>query len=91
MRRVLVTPSLFALLTLKEPEFAWNLAHSLVLDSDHTWSELGKVYEKIDPIATLPIHKRLVENELVEAGAQHYRNRCSAAETPSRAPRYATC
>lgn len=34
---------LFALLTLKEPEFAWNLAHSLALDSDHTWSELVKV------------------------------------------------
>lgn len=64
---------LFALLTLKEPEFAWNLAHSLALDSDHTWSELVKVYEKVDPIATLPIHERLVENELVEAGAQHYR------------------
>ena len=64
---------LFALLTLKEPEFEWNLAHSLALDSDHTWSELVKVYEKLDPIAVLPIHQRLVENELVEAGAQHYR------------------
>jgi uncharacterized Zn finger protein len=64
---------LFALLTLKDPEFAWNLAHSLALDSDHTWSELVKAYEKVDPIATLPIHQRLVENELVEAGAQHYR------------------
>jgi hypothetical protein len=64
---------LFALLTLKQPEFAWNLAHSLALDSDHTWSELVKAYEKVDPIATLPIHQRLVENELVEAGAQHYR------------------
>ncbi|MDI9629826.1 MAG: hypothetical protein QM286_15020 [Acidobacteriota bacterium] len=64
---------LFALLTLKDPEFAWNLAHSLALDSDHTWSELVKAYEKVDPIATLPIHRRLVENELVEAGAQHYR------------------
>lgn len=64
---------LFALLTLKEPQFAWNLAHSLALDSDHTWSELVKAYEKVDPIATLPIHRRLVENELVEAGAQHYR------------------
>ena len=32
-----------------------------------------KAYEKVDPIATLPIHQRLVENELVEAGAQHYR------------------
>jgi hypothetical protein len=64
---------LFALLTLKEPEFAWNLAHSLALDSDHTWSELAKAYEKVDPIAVLPIHQRRVENELVEAGAQRYR------------------
>lgn len=64
---------LFALFTLKEPEFAWNLAHSLALDSDHTWSELVKAYEKVDPLAVLPIHQRLVENELVEAGAQHYR------------------
>lgn len=64
---------LFAILTLKEPEFAWSLAHSLALDSDHTWSELVKAYEKIDPLAVLPIHQRLVENELVEAGAHHYR------------------
>lgn len=64
---------LFALLTLKEPEFAWSLAHSLALDADHTWSELVKAYEKVDPLAVLPIHQRLVENELVEAGAQHYR------------------
>ncbi len=64
---------LFALLTLKEPQYAWNLAHSLALDSHHTWSELVKAYEKVDPIAVLPIHQRLVENELVEAGAQHYR------------------
>ena len=64
---------LFALLTLKDVPFAWNLAHDLALDSDHTWSELIKAYEKVDPIAVLPIHQRLVENELVEAGAQHYR------------------
>ncbi|MEP6814025.1 MAG: DUF6880 family protein [Marmoricola sp.] len=64
---------LFALLTLKEPELAWNFAHSLALDSDHTWSELVKAYEKVNPLAVLPIHQRLVENELVEAGAQHYR------------------
>lgn len=64
---------LFALLTLKDAQFAWNLAHSLDLDSDHTWGELVKAYEKVDPLAVLPIHQRLVENELVEAGAQHYR------------------
>lgn len=64
---------LFALLTLKEPQFAWNLAHSLALDSDHTWSELVKVYERVDSLAVLQIHQRLVENELVPAGAEHYR------------------
>jgi hypothetical protein len=64
---------LFALLTLKDPEFAWQLAHGLTLDSDPTWSELVKVYEKVDPIAVLPIHQRLIEHELVDAGAQHYR------------------
>lgn len=65
---------LFALLTLKDAELAWNLAHSLALDSDHTWAELAKGYEKVDPLAVLPIHQRLVESELVEAGAQHYRS-----------------
>jgi len=70
------TPSdavLFALLTLKDVQFAWNLAHSLALNSDHTWAELLKSYEKVDPLAVLPIHQRLVENQLVEAGTQHYR------------------
>lgn len=65
---------LLALLALKEPESAWNLAHSLALDSDHTWAALVKAYEKIDPLAVLPIHQRLVENALVEADAQHYRS-----------------
>lgn len=64
---------LFALLTLKDVRFAWALAHSLPLDSDHTWSELIKAYEKVDPLEVLPIHQRLVENELVDAGAKHYR------------------
>lgn len=64
---------LFALSTLKDVQFAWNLAHSLILDNDHTWSELIKAYEKVEPLAVLPIHQRLVETELVEAGAQHYR------------------
>jgi len=64
---------LFALLTLKDPEFAWTVAHAQALDSDHTWRELVKAYEKIDPLAVIPIHQRLVENQLIEAGAQHYR------------------
>lgn len=64
---------LFALLTLTDVQLAWKLGHSLALDSDHIWAELIKAYEKIDPLAVLPIHRRLVESELVEASAQHYR------------------
>jgi hypothetical protein len=63
----------FALTTLKDPELAWELAHSLSLDSDRAWSDLAKAYEQIDPLATLSVHRRLVEQALVEAGAQHYR------------------
>lgn len=61
---------LFALLILKDTQFAWNLAHSLGLDDDRTWSELVKAYEKVEPLAVLPIHARPVENELTGAGAQ---------------------
>lgn len=63
---------LFALLTLKDTQFAWNLARSLALDDDRTWSELAGAQEKVDPLAVLPVLTRLVENELTEAGAQHY-------------------
>ena len=64
---------LFALTTLKDASLAWKLAHELGLDSDHTWAELVKAYQRVDPIAVLPIHQRLVEHELVHTGAQHYR------------------
>lgn len=64
---------LFTLLTLKDVTRAWGLALSLALDDDRTWAELIKSYEKIDPLATLPIYRRLVESELVRADAQHYR------------------
>lgn len=64
---------LFALHTLKEPEFAWNLAHSLALDNGSTWAALVKVYEKIDPLAVLPIHQRLVEGILIDANAKNYK------------------
>ncbi len=64
---------LFALLTLKDPRLAWDLAHSLQLDDDRAWHELIKAYEKIDPLAVLPIHTKLVEKDLVQADAQRYR------------------
>jgi hypothetical protein len=64
----------FALAHLKDIPLAWNLAHTLGLADDRTWSDLAKAYEKFDPLAVLPVHTELVENELAEAGAQHYRN-----------------
>jgi uncharacterized Zn finger protein len=62
----------FAQHHLKDVRLAWELAHTLALDSDRTWSDLVKEYEKVDPIAVLPVLNRLVMTELVETGAQHY-------------------
>lgn len=64
----------FAQLSLKDVQLAWNLAHSLGLDDDQTWSDLAKAYEKVDPLAVLPVLTLLVENELTVADAQHYRS-----------------
>lgn len=64
---------MFALATLKDAGFAWNLAHSLALADDPTWSELVKAYEKIEPLAVLPVLQRLVDNDLVVAKTQNYR------------------
>ncbi|HWL43008.1 MAG TPA: hypothetical protein VNQ73_08690 [Ilumatobacter sp.] len=63
---------LFALHTLKDPRLAWEQAAALREDDDRTWAEVAKAYEPIDPLAVLPVHRRLVEHELVDAGAQHY-------------------
>lgn len=65
---------LFCLGTLNDPHLAWNQAHALKLDDDHVWAELIKTYEKIDPPAVLAIHQRLVEHELLNPDAQHYRS-----------------
>lgn len=64
---------LFALGTLNDPHLAWEQAHNLPVDDDRTWGELTKAYERVDPLAVLPIHQRLVEHELVNADAPHYR------------------
>ncbi len=63
----------FTLNTLNDPQSAWDLAHDLCLDSDYGWADLANAYGKIDPLAVLPIHERLVRNELTDAGAEHYR------------------
>jgi tetratricopeptide (TPR) repeat protein len=75
MERLAASPRdavLFALLALKDVQCAWELAHSLALDDNRTWSDLAKAYEKVDPIAVLPVLNHLVLSELVETGAQHY-------------------
>jgi tetratricopeptide (TPR) repeat protein len=75
MQRLAASPRdavLFALLSLKDVHYAWELANSLALDDDRTWSDLVKAYEKVDPLAVLPVLNRLVLRELVETGAQHY-------------------
>ena len=75
MERLAVSPRdavLFALLSLKDAQFAWELAHSLALDDDRTWSDLVKAYEAVDALAVLPVLERLVLRELTETGAQHY-------------------
>lgn len=65
---------LFVLLTLKDAEFAWRLAHSLTLDDDDTWSRVVEAYQLVDPVAVLPIHRQLVESQLVYTGPKYYRD-----------------
>ena len=65
---------LFALHSLRDVELAWTLAHSLALDEPGLWEHLAKAYEKIDPIAVLPILADLVRGELQVADAQRYRS-----------------
>lgn len=62
----------FALSPLGEISLAWSLAHSLSLNDDRLWASLVNSYEKIDPVAVLPVLTRLVDHDLIEAGAQHY-------------------
>jgi hypothetical protein len=64
---------LFALLSLEEASYAWDLAHTLGLRDADVWLRLVQAYGEIEPLAVLPILAELVENELTEAGAQHYR------------------
>ena len=56
--------------SLNDVPYGWNLAHSLGLDDDCVWSDLAKAYEKLDQIAVLPVHTRLVERELADSEAE---------------------
>lgn len=74
-----------ALLTLDEPELACDLAHELNLTDADAWDRVLKEYEKRDPIVTLPVHTRLVEELLVDAGAQHYQRAAKRLSDDARA------
>lgn len=65
---------LFAQLSLRDIPLAWGLARSLGLADGDTWSSLAKSYEKLDPLAVLPVYTELVEGELTGAVAKHYRS-----------------
>ncbi|MDR1212725.1 MAG: hypothetical protein LBK54_01260 [Propionibacteriaceae bacterium] len=64
----------FAQHGLKDIRLAWSLAYDLGLDSAGQWSSLAKAYQKIDPLATLPIHRDLVEDTLQVTDAKRYRD-----------------
>jgi tetratricopeptide (TPR) repeat protein len=63
----------FARTGLKDASLAWRLAHDLGLDCLEEWEALVKDYQKIDPLATLQIHRELVENALQVANTRRYR------------------
>ena len=62
----------FAHSSLGDVRLAWSLAHALSLNDDRLWSSLAKSYEKVDPLAVLPVLTRLVDHDLTEAYAQNY-------------------
>lgn len=63
---------LFALLTLRDVEQAWALAHDLGLSDRDLWTRLVKEYQKLDPLAVLPVLANLVDGDLVKADAGNY-------------------
>jgi hypothetical protein len=65
---------LFALLTLRDGEQAWILAHNLGLGDADTWTRLVKEYQKHDPLAVLPVLAELVTGDLVQADARNYQS-----------------
>ncbi len=64
----------FALHGLKDLTLAWSLAHTHSLDDFGLWQELADRYEKVEPLAVLPINIELVLAELEHADANRYRS-----------------
>lgn len=53
----------------------------LTLTDAGTWDHVLKEYAKLDPIATLPVHARLVEALLVDAAAPNYQRAAKRLRT----------
>lgn len=64
---------LFTLNTLGDGAGAWTLAQRLQLRDSDVRRLLADAYEKIDPLAVIPIWRGLAEAELDVADAKHYR------------------
>ena len=71
----------------KDVQHAWELAHSLALDDDRTWSDLVKAYEKVDPLAVLPVLNRLVAARAGRDRSAALPDRRSQAEEDAQARR----
>lgn len=78
---------LFALLSLEDAAFAWQLAHSLGLEDGDTWSRLVTAYQQVDPIAVLGPLRMLVQTDLDHTGAQHYKSAARRLKTMRRLAR----
>ncbi|WP_380161797.1 DUF6880 family protein [Kineococcus sp. R86509] len=63
----------FCLNSLADPVRAWKLAEELGLTDSSGWSALAAAYETVDPLAVLPVHRRLVTEVLTETDARQYR------------------
>ncbi len=63
----------FVLDILKDTPRAWEIAHTLELTDDHTWANVAEAYEKVDPLAVLPVYTRLIEKELTVSAPKRYR------------------
>lgn len=64
----------FALGRLRDPRLAWELAHSLELKDQSVWSTVLAAYGAIEPLATLPMHRELVEADLAHTKPSFYRS-----------------
>ncbi|MDN6147944.1 MAG: hypothetical protein L0I94_03800 [Yaniella sp.] len=75
---------LFQLHALKDPAAAWETAHAAKMSNQDVWERLVQQYQSIDPLAVLPILSELVDLELLQTGAAHYKNAARHLKTMRR-------